>query len=87
MSNRGKPTVAKNDGERCQAATVMTLWKVAHKKEERCPFMARWQVEKKLLCRHHAVCESFAIGMEQGYIKRLVRPPLVAGQRVRVCTP
>ena len=82
MSRRGRPTVADRDVDRCEALTVMTEWKKAHKKEQRCPFTARWLVQSSKFCRHHAVCESFAIGMERGDIKRLSTPPPVTGHRV-----
>jgi hypothetical protein len=60
----------------------MTWWKKVHKKEQRCPFTARYLVQGHRFCRHHAVVESFAIGMERGDIKRLAPMPPVAGHRV-----
>ena len=81
MSRRGRPTVAVSDADRCEAMTVMTPWKIRNKKEQRCPFTARWLVQDHQFCRHHAVVESFTIGMERGDIKRLFSQP-VPGTRV-----
>ncbi len=81
---RGKPSLADSDDDRCVALTMMTEWKKAHKREERCPFKARWSVQGKQLCRHHMIVEVCAIAMEQGYIQRLYIPPSAVGQRVRV---
>ena len=83
---RGRPLLAEKDNERCEAATVMTTWKKLNKREIRCPFMARWSVDGHLFCRQHAVVESFAIGVEKNYIKRLSTPPIQAGQRVPIAT-
>ena len=84
MSNRGKRMLEDKDANRCQALTVMTEWKKAHHKEERCPFMARWDIHGKLFCRHHAVSEMFAIGLERGDIIRTTTPSPILGQHVRV---
>lgn len=81
---RGKPRLSTSDGDRCIALTVMTPWKVAKKREERCPFMARYMVDGKQLCAHHMRMEAVAICMERGSIKRIALPPPVTGQRVRV---
>ena len=65
MSNRGKPLVADSDTDRCEALTVMTQWKIAHKREQRCPFKARYVVRGKQFCTHHMRVEAVAIFMEQ----------------------
>lgn len=80
---RGRPTISQSDADRCEALTVMTQWKIDNKREERCPFTVRWLVQGHGFCRHHAVLESFAIGMERGDIKRVAPMPPVSGHRVR----
>ena len=84
---RGRPTIAQSDVDRCEALTVMTWWKIKNKKEQRCPFTARWLVQGHRFCRHHAVVESFAISMERGDIKRLAPVPPVVGHRVMTVNP
>lgn len=81
---RGKALLSTSDHDRCIALTVMTSWKVAQKREERCPFMAKWVVDGKQFCAHHMRCESVAICIEGGRVKRLAAPPPITGQRVRV---
>lgn len=83
-NRRGRPRLADKDEDRCQAATIMTRWKILNKRGERCPFMAKWAVQGKQFCRHHAVLEAFAIGHERGYVKRLTAPAPIGGQRVRL---
>jgi hypothetical protein len=80
---KGRPRIANNDAERCQALTVMTEWKRRSGREQRCGFEAKYSVEDKRLCRHHAVQEVFAIGLEKGLIKRIV-VPRTPGQRVTI---
>lgn len=80
MSDRGKRRVANNDRERCVALTVMTSWKKSRGLEQRCSFAATYVVEKKRLCRHHAVQEAMAIGMEKGWVKRREMPRLSYGR-------
>ena len=75
MSNLEKPLLSTIDKDRREALTVMTEWKKAHKKEERCPFMAKWLVDGRAFCMHHARQEAVAIALEKGYAKRIVRPP------------
>jgi hypothetical protein len=84
MSKRGKASLATEDNNRCEALTVMTEWKKAHNKEERCPFMARWTVQGHQFCMHHMRVEAVAIGVEKGLIKRMFIPPATSGQRVRI---
>jgi hypothetical protein len=84
MSNRGKPMLSKTSDDRCEALTIMTEWKRQHKREERCPFMAKWIVGEHQFCLHHARCEAVAIGVEKGYIKRIAVPPAITGARVRI---
>jgi hypothetical protein len=79
---RGRPLVADVDSERCQALTVMTEWKKANKREERCPFVSRYSVQGKEFCRHHAVMEAMAICVERGDVSRIPRPPRSPGMRV-----
>ena len=79
--SKGKRRIADSDSERCEAMTVMTEWKRRKQIEQRCPFLARWVVQGKLLCRHHAVNEAIAIGMERGDVKR-ISPPTPVGARV-----
>lgn len=78
---KGRPTIAQSDKERCEALTVMTWWKSKNKKEQRCPFSARYLVQGKLLCRHHAVNEAVAICTERGDLKQ-ISPPSPPGARV-----
>lgn len=84
MSNRGKPRLATKDDNQCEAATVMTEWKIAKKRPQRCPFMAKWVVQGKQFCMHHARMEAIAIGIEKGFITRVIVPHPIAGQRVKV---
>lgn len=84
MSNRGRPKLATADDDRCEAATVMTEWKKSKKLEERCPFMAKWSVGSHQFCMHHTRMQAVALGVEKGFIKRLVLPQPIAGQRVRI---
>ncbi len=76
--------LATDTANRCEAATVMTEWKKYHKKEERCPFQAKWVVQGHKFCMHHARMEAVAIGVERGYIKRVYAPAPIAGQRARL---
>ena len=82
MSNRGKPLVADSDSDRCEALTVMTPWKIAHQREQRCPFKARYIVQGHHFCSPHARMEAVAICMEQDDMKRLPSQPRQDGQRV-----
>ncbi len=84
MSNRGRPKLATADDNRCEAATIMTEWKRMKRREERCPFMAKWSIKGHQFCMHHARIEAVAIGIEQGFIKRMHIPPPIVGQRVRI---
>ena len=68
---RGRMALADDDATRCEALTIMTSWKQAHKAEERCPFRATWMVQDHQFCRHHAVSEVFAMGIESGVVQRL----------------
>jgi hypothetical protein len=86
MSKRGKPLLATTIDNRCEAATVMTEWKKARKREERCPFMAKWAVQGHQFCMHHARIEAVAICVEKGYAKRIYAPPTVAGQRAKIAS-
>ena len=88
MSNRGKPLRATNDDNRCQALTVMPEWKREHGKDERCPFMAKWSVDKNRLCSHHARMEAVALAIEKGYMTRLIFPAMFPqiGQHPRLMT-
>lgn len=81
-SLRGRPRIANNDDERCEALTIMTAWKIKNKRDQRCPFMARFQVQGHRFCRHHAVKECFAIGFERRLVRRLVALPPTDGVRV-----
>ena len=83
MSRRGKPLIADSDADRCEALTVMTEWKVRNKKEQRCPFKARYVVQGHQFCSHHTRVEAVAICMERKDIRRLILPPSQSGQRVR----
>ena len=84
MSNRGKPLLSNSDADRCEALTVMTKWKIANKRQERCPFMARYSVQGRQFCSHHARMEAVAICVEAGQMKRLALPVQRMGDRVRV---
>lgn len=82
--NRGRQQLSKRDDDRCIALTVMTPWKISKKREERCPFMAKWSVDGKQFCAHHMRMEAIAICLDSGHVKRMAAPPPVIGQRVRV---
>jgi hypothetical protein len=84
VSTRGRPKLSESDDDRCEALTVMTRWKRENKKDGRCPFVAKWIVEGHQFCTHHARCEAVAIGIEKKFITRILNPPPVAGQRVRI---
>ena len=81
---RGRPLVADRDCERCQALTGMTRWKTENKKEQRCPFMSKYLVEDKELCRHHAVMDAMALALERGVVKRIPRSQPRVDQRVQI---
>ena len=76
--------VADSDADRCEALTVMTAWKVHNKREQRCPFKARYIVQGHHFCRHHMSIEAVAICMERKDVERLLLPPRQSGQRVPV---
>ena len=84
MSNRGKPSIATSNDDRCEALSIMTAWKRSKKVEERCPFMARYAMQGRQFCMHHARVEAMAICYEKGFLKRIVAPVPVVGARVRV---
>ena len=83
MSKRGKPAIATSNANRCEALTPMTDYKRFNKMEERCPFMARYSVQGKQFCMHHARVEAMAVCYEKGLLSRLVAPVPVVGARVR----
>jgi hypothetical protein len=87
MSNRGKPAKATSDDNRCEALAIMTEWKRSNKREERCPFMAKWAVQGHQFCMHHARVQAVAICVEKGLMRRLAAPIHIAGQRVRLSKP
>ena len=81
---RGRPLMANGDHERCMALTVMTEWKIANKREQRCPFQSKYAAGHKELCRHHAVMEAMAIAMERGDVRRIQRPVPKMDKRVSI---
>ena len=84
MSNRGKPMLSKLDSDRCEALTVMTEWKQRNKREERCPFMAKYVLQGHQFCMHHTRVEAIAICVEKGLLTRLMAPPPTFGGRTRI---
>jgi hypothetical protein len=87
MSERGRPSRATSNDDRCEALAIMTRWKRSKGIEERCPFMAKWVVQGHEFCMHHARVQAVAICVEKGFMKRLAAPIPVAGQRVRLSKP
>jgi len=75
MGRRGKPLVADEDKDRCEALTVMTEWKKANHKEQQCPFVVKLSIGKKRLCYRHAILESLAILLIEGRAQILPSPP------------
>ncbi len=84
MSRRGRALQATSNDDRCEALTVMTDWKVRNKREQRCPFMAKYLVQGHQFCMHHARVEAVAICAEKGLLTRLARPVPVFGARAIV---
>lgn len=75
MSNRGKPRLATSAKDQCEALTVMTEWKRTRGIDQRCPYMAKFVINRKRLCLRHAFCEALAMAVSSGDAMLIPAPP------------